>query len=24
VCTVHAYDGRTGKEITRFRVDGLG
>jgi hydrogenase large subunit len=24
VCTVHAYDGRTGKELSRFRIDGLG
>ena len=24
VCTVHAYDGKTGKELARFRVDGIG
>jgi hydrogenase large subunit len=24
VCTVHAYDGRTGKELYRFRMDGMG
>jgi Ni,Fe-hydrogenase I large subunit len=23
VCTVHAYDGKTGKEMARFRVDGM-
>ena len=24
VCTVHAYDGRTGKELYKFRMDGMG
>jgi hydrogenase large subunit len=23
VCTVHAYDGKTGKEMARFQVDGM-
>jgi hydrogenase large subunit len=23
VCTVHAYDGKTGKEMARFKVNGM-